>query len=1010
MQDRRDSQLPDKVNRILNVILIALLLIVLRVWHLEVVQYDEKLEQSRKPQHRTLLEPARRGTIRDRFNQPLAVNTMKYNAAVLFSEVRQIPAVVWERGGDGKKVRRFKRKEYIKRLAELLGKELNLDAQRIEDLIHAKATFYYQMPFLIKEDISEKEYYRLKMLEKDWQGIHVQMVPRRTYPKGKLGADVIGYMGAINRAEYERILHEIADLEAFLEGCSEAEELAAADEAKARLRALKEQAYSIHDAIGKAGIESSCERLLRGYHGRKTYYSDAKGNFLKEMDAREPLAGERIVLALSAELQEYAEKLLAQNEQIRVACISNNDAVQKSSLSQHQPWIKGGAIVALDPKTGEVIALASYPRFDPNDFVVSAQSETAKIKKLRIGRWLESEQYLADMWDQKLPLERERYNDVQGAFFDEALWLTWDNYLRRILPKDHPVATELERLGTIESAIAFQRNADPAQDYDKLLVMDLCRLCVDESLFSDALIQKKGKMSLSAYRQLCAAKVAIEEVVKGMAADLFRELHFRRWRENNEKAFLKEKRAEEKAANTYQKPYTDYLDAAESQMFKAFWEKHRWALLDTFLSGKKGPEGFEDHFKAWHLEIGHGAHAEIGWIEKYLLLQSSLQGLDSALAVEFLKTMRSYSDLNRPLLGHYRQLRSKDGLQLEKHLAAAFYPKQGYGYGRSQAYRQAAPQGSIFKLVTAYAALIQKYQEIGDPAVSPKELNPLEMVDQTHKRGKQTYVGFDVEGKPIPRSYKGGRLPRSPNTKGKLDLLRAIETSSNPYFSLLAGDVLKSPEDLAKAAKGFSFGAKTGILLPAEIPGQVPKDLVTNRTGLYSTAIGQHTLVVTPLQTALMLSALANGGSVLHPQVIRSKTSPEKKRNIPFPPVVRQILVESMERVVARTQKESLARLSRIYRDYPEAISDYVDLKDDLVGKTSTAEILEHVSLDHLQGTNMYKHVWFGGISFEDAAHEKPELVVVVYLRFGTYGKEAAPVAAQIVKKWREIKTAAKKM
>ena len=106
-----------------------------------------------------------------------------------------------------------------------------------------------------------------------------------------------------------------------------------------------------------------------------------------------------------------------------------------------------------------------------------------------------------------------------------------------------------------------------------------------------------------------------------------------------------------------------------------------------------------------------------------------------------------------------------------------------------------------------------------------------------------------------------------------------------------------------------------------------------------------------------------------------------------------------------KTRQESILRLSRIYRDYPEAISDYLDLKEELVGKTSTAEMMENVSLDYTQGTNLYKHVWFGGISFEKEAEDKPELVVVVYLRFGTYGKEAAPIAAQIVKKWREIKS-----
>ena len=98
--------------------------------------------------------------------------------------------------------------------------------------------------------------------------------------------------------------------------------------------------------------------------------------------------------------------------------------------------------------------------------------------------------------------------------------------------------------------------------------------------------------------------------------------------------------------------------------------------------------------------------------------------------------------------------------------------------------------------------------------------------------------------------------------------MRAIETSSNPYFSLLAAEYLKDPEDLIRAAKEFGYGEKTKITLPGEIAGNVPQDVVTNRTGLYATAIGQHTLVTTPLQTALMLGAIANGGKLLEPKIV----------------------------------------------------------------------------------------------------------------------------------------------
>lgn len=89
-----------------------------------------------------------------------------------------------------------------------------------------------------------------------------------------------------------------------------------------------------------------------------------------------------------------------------------------------------------------------------------------------------------------------------------------------------------------------------------------------------------------------------------------------------------------------------------------------------------------------------------------------------------------------------------------------------------------------------------------------------------------------------------------------------------------------------------------------------------------------------------------------------------------------------------------------------------MELKDQLVGKTSTAESQEKIGLDIGQSSMMYNHTWFGGISYQGKPHKfffndaqgKPELVVVVYLRYGGYGREAAPLAAQIVKKWRELR------
>lgn len=1150
MQRRRQTRrhidetlrIPAKANRILNVVLIGMILILLRVWHLSVVQYDEKLDESRRPQRRIVLEAPKRATIRDRFNVPLAINKLQYSVSILYANIRQIPTSSWDFDSDGKRVKRAMRREYIESLSEMLAKELDMDADRIEDLIHAKAALYDQIPFVLKENITEKQYYRLKMLEKDWAGLQAQRVPYRHYTKGKVAADIIGYMGAINNNEYDGIIREMKALEAYVKAVDEGdvpplpEGVETPDAVWRRLKDLQELAYGVNDSIGKTGIEGRYEKTLRGYRGKRSYYSDARGNFLRELPGtREPLSGKRVMLTLSSELQEYAENLLIENEKIRQPCLARLGPVKRTVPADKAPWIKGGAIVAMDPNTGEILAMASHPRFDPNDFIASGDPEERNIKKHNIFKWLESEVYLGEIWDGKRKFDRELFSKSKGIYLEEVP-LTWNAYLDYILSKESPLresvvvngtvwdavrlqnsvgavlkeaspatAYELfnvmyrggehqphgkklsaERVETIESALAAlpegMRNEmdtlraffDPlSSSYDKVMLVDLMRVAVHGGRFSHELLTAVGSQSLKDYKEYGAAFAAIYEEVRKMSRDLYHDIDFKEWRKGNEKAYLKGKREEEKQSRRYAKPYIDYLDHLEKERFAEFWQKHSWNFILAFVTGVEPYDAsgtassYYSHLTGWHREIAGGAHHRADWASSYRTLQKAIKGLSPALAVNYMQTFRSYDQLDRPLLGSYRAVRksSAEG-QLEKNLAAAFYPKYGYGYGRSQAYRQAATQGSIFKLITAYEALVQRYDTLKQGGGSFDLINPLKIEDRVKRSGKYMTVGSLENGTPITRHYKGGRMPRSINANiGMIDIVKAIEMSSNPYFSLLAGDVIKSPDDLANAARKFSFGSKTGIDLPGEISGGIPDDLATNRTGLYSFAIGQHTLVVTPLQTGVMLSTLVNGGKVLKPKLVQmfvgkeprrgkelvagnyyfpyqeslsdvgidfplfisadadrqksliSKVPTEVKRNIFLPHEIQKVLLDGMCRVVSRTQGESLSSLSRLYKSCPEAITDYQELKAQLVGKTSTAESVEHIDLDFDKGANMYTHVWFGGISYDrdvNDQHEhkfifndpqgKPELVVVVYLRYGGYGKEAAPVAAQVAKKWKEIK------
>jgi cell division protein FtsI/penicillin-binding protein 2 len=988
-----------KAKKVLGLFLLAFLAIILRVWHLQVIQKEEKLLQAQKPQQRTILTHADRGTIYDRFGVPLAINRISYNATIYYNQIAQIPSISWKSTQEGKQIKVYARKNYIRELSQILAKTLNLDAERVEDLIHSKSALFPHVPFILKAALSEEEHYRLRMLEKDWPGIYAEISSNRFYPLGKTGCNLIGHLGSISQKEYASIAQQMKELQmaADLLELSDGE----------RLAELKEKAYAINDLVGKTGIEAECEKELRGFYGKTIFEVDQKGRFVREIACKEPIGGKKVVLSISSELQQFAEGLLAEDEKTREGRSAWQDPVDKMRKVQKQPWIKGGAIVALDPNTGEVLALASHPRFDPNDFISPGNSLFKEGKNRQINRWLENDRFIGAVWDGNETLTRER----SRLLLEENQILDWELTLDLILPKEGPLRTFFTQFNTVFQAIQLQEDyetmlyftkaslpvpidvqkrldAIPLTAQDKLFAVDLCRTVVYAPSFTNELIAKIGSMKLSTYRSLCQAYQRLELEAKTKAQEEFHHTQFRSWKEAHQKEFLSEKRKIEKENKSYPRPYIDYLDSKEKELFEAFWEEKKFSLL----ASREMPE-------------------------------------------ELIRTFRSFSQLTRPLLGKYKTLRNKNKIQTEKDLAASFYPMEGFGFTRSFAFETAVPQGSIFKLVTAYEGLRQNKH--------------LTLIDTTSQNG----VAYTLNNTLYPRFYKGGRLPRSASRSiGKIDLIGALEQSSNPYFSILAGDYFASPEDLANAAKLFGFGKETGIELPRENKGKVPKDLSTNRTGLYSTAIGQHTLLTTPLQTATMISAICNGGKLFKPKLIKeivglkpnrhplsafaadtylakeeleaigicfplftgaqlpeilpssTKSSSELKALVPMESHIRATLLEGMDRVVWGAKGGARPSMIKALLSNPLQMRDYLALQHQMIGKTGTAEIVCNLSKNPSSLPQVYKYIWFGAASFTDQHHEHPELVVVVFLRYGDAGKEAAPLAAQMIHKYREIK------
>ncbi|MFN4179375.1 MAG: penicillin-binding protein 2, partial [Armatimonadota bacterium] len=147
-----------------------------------------------------------------------------------------------------------------------------------------------------------------RVLERSWElpGIIVLEEPLRRYPNGKLAAHILGHVGAVTEEE----LKQRKDLELF-------------------------------DWTGKMGLERAYDRELQGEHGREIVEVDARGAPIRRLRREPAQPGRTLVTTLDLNLQAVAESALQG---------------------------KRGAIVALDPKTGEVLVMASSPTFDPNWF------------------------------------------------------------------------------------------------------------------------------------------------------------------------------------------------------------------------------------------------------------------------------------------------------------------------------------------------------------------------------------------------------------------------------------------------------------------------------------------------------------------------------------------------------------------------------------------------------------------------------------------------------------------
>lgn len=986
--------LNQRLSRLLIVLSCALAITTLRCGFLATWGHRQAEEKAKRGSARIQILPAQRGEIIDRYGICLATNTKAFRAGILYSQLASLPKY---RLVEGKKVPL--RAAYIEELAEFLSREIDLSPDTIEDTIYAIAAQNPNKPYLFAKNLSEKCYARLRGRIHAYPGLIAEQISQRTYPYNKVGSHVIGYTTPLGRGGWDRYNAELRELKRAKEMYHLGLDIElprghdSIESIEERLAYLKEK-FQTHDAyVGGAGLEKQWDEQLRGCPGKVLSNVDAKGDTAGESTViRAPKDGERVQVSLSIELQKICEELLIDHEKRR-------RRVSKCA----EPWIKGGAIAAIEVSSGNVVALASTPRFDPNDFVSGEwQAQSA---------WLESSEYLASLWDRRAPLRRE----VSGSQ-EESLFLSWSFYLHMILPETHPAIVKLNHFTDITSLVKSIENRGATDSYDENLFLDLAHLAVDVKRFTPHLAAHLPKRSIDQHFKDKGHFQRVESFVRDECKALFHETAFAKFREESGKAFLQEIRKKERENKRYARPYTAYFRAKEKELFEEFWQPRRLELCAQFLQAKEGSCPYTIRLKKWADETLQGAHGALEWARSFCTLSPFIQKLDTKSAEDYLGTLTCFDDIKeRPLFGTYPHLRS----QTAGGLALAFYPKHGCSYMQSRAFQLPTTPGSLFKLAIAQAAL----EETGGT-------NPMTMVDLwQERRGRITAVGKKTSGALYPRWYKGGRLPKSSvSALGKIDLERAIALTSNPYFSILCVDVIPSTETLLEKIRSLGFGEPTGIDLPFESSGYLPCDLSINQSGLYAFAIGQHTTTSTPIQIAQMLRLMASETPIAPPrlghapsQTRRSHHKPLQTGGIeealfeaspkldPPPPLkgplskkVRAALTEGMRQVVQSTEGTGHPSRIRLLPKKHPARQSYERLFQSIIGKTSTAEVIETHSLDQKQRAALYHNTWFGGISY---AGDKPELAVVVFLPHGTGGKEGGPLMARVVEAYRELES-----
>jgi penicillin-binding protein 2 len=290
------------------VVAIGWLALVGRLVNVQLVNGARYRAAAQANQVRLIPVAAPRGMIFDRHGVVIARSRPSFVVGIIPSEVTDAP-----------------------RELATLARTLGIDEQPLwYRLLHHRGITYASFddvaaaepygPVILATDLPVAAVARVSEVLNDLPGVDLEVQPIRDYPRGRAGSHVVGYVGAITQDEYER---------------------------------LKREGYSPNDVVGKDGLEFAFDAQLRGTPGGERVVVDAAGAVVPnvKLASKAPVPGDTLVTNIDWRLQQIVEEALS-------------DGIHSLGRSR----IFSGAVVAEDPWTGGILALASYPNYDPNDF------------------------------------------------------------------------------------------------------------------------------------------------------------------------------------------------------------------------------------------------------------------------------------------------------------------------------------------------------------------------------------------------------------------------------------------------------------------------------------------------------------------------------------------------------------------------------------------------------------------------------------------------------------------